>query len=255
MPEPVPLRQSIRTFIVRVLTGFGFLFGVGWFLREDLLVLLRRPIEPYLRSNEVDLSLYSVLDRMMVHFSIALRFSLLLTIPLLVVMIWRRIAPRLSKRTRRAGWGWLSLILLLFLGGVVAGWGVFMPSLYGFIVRYSLEDTGLIFGSGMGKTGAMILDLSDYVSLSTMFLLGSGLLFLLPVAMASLCHIGLIESSSYARYRGSVLVVLLIVASVLTPPDIILMILFGALLYGVFEFGLLLSYLVDPERRRRAAGS
>jgi sec-independent protein translocase protein TatC len=90
--------------------------------------------------------------------------------------------------------------------------------------------------------------LSSYVSLITSIVLASGILFELPVLIYFLSRIGIVTPAFLTKYRKHAIIVILLVAGIITPPDIFSQIMVSLPLFLLYEISILLSRRVEKRR-------
>jgi len=96
-------------------------------------------------------------------------------------------------------------------------------------------------------------DITSYVSTFVTLVFGSGLLFQLPVVIYFLSKFGMVTPAFLRKYRKHSVVVILIVAAIITPPDPLSQILITIPLYMLFEISILISANVERKRKKREA--
>ena len=151
--------------------------------------------------------------------------GLLLSLPALVFFIGSFVLPGVRDSERRV----LARISLfsgaLFVLGIVMGYKVTLPMAMGLMLR---------IGSQLG--GESIWFYNKYISFTIQLLLGFGLAFQLPVVILILGKMGLVNSRQLREKRRHVIVGLLILAMLLTPPDVMTQLLMAAPLILLYEF-------------------
>lgn len=88
-----------------------------------------------------------------------------------------------------------------------------------------------------------VLGISNIINLSFLLTLSFGLMFQMPIVTYALIKSGFVEYKTFENMRPYVVVIILVIAGILTPPDIISQILLFTPTYLLFELGLLLSKL------------
>jgi sec-independent protein translocase protein TatC len=176
----------------------------------------------------------------MMSFSIAFTLGLIAASPFVVWQLWRFVAPGLRPNERSAVQGTVFYIILLFLLGAAFAYYVVAPMSIQFFATYSLSSI---------VENKPTLD--SYVGILNSFLLWTGLAFELPVVMVFLARIGLVGSAFLRQYRKHALVVILIVAAIITPPDVVSQVLVTIPLVGLYEVSIALA--ARAERRRTTA--
>jgi sec-independent protein translocase protein TatC len=156
--------------------------------------------------------------------------------------LWRFIRPGLYIRERRYSRGVVASISLLFFSGILFGYYVIAPLMVYFLATYSISD--LIVNE---------FDITSYVSTVVTMVFGSGLLFQLPVVIYFLTKMGILSPSLLRQYRKHSFIGILIIAAIVTPPDLISQTLITIPLYLLFELGIVISSRVERERLKREA--
>lgn len=167
----------------------------------------------------------------------ALVLGLVFSFPYMAWEIWRFIKPGLKPRERKGSTGIVGAISFLFATGISFGYFVIAPLMVYVMVNYRISD--LIVNQ---------FDITSYVSTFVMLVLGSGLLFQLPVVIYFLTKFGIVSPAFLRKYRKHSIVVILIIAAIITPPDPLSQVLITIPLYMLFEISILISARV--ERRK-----
>ena len=166
--------------------------------------------------------------------------------PFIFWEFWRFISPGLHEKERRAVRGVVVVCSFLFLLGVLFGYYVIAPFSISFLAGYTLE----------GLEVAPTLD--SYVTYMTMFTIPTGLIFQMPIAAYFFARMGLIGAQFLREYRRHGIVVILIIAAIITPPDVVSQTLVAIPLLALYEISILVVARVqrnrekemDPEDRR-----
>lgn len=175
----------------------------------------------------------------MMSFSLSFTFGLILASPFIIWQFWRFVAPGLKESERTAVRGTVFFVALLFLLGSAFAYWVLAPMSLQFFSTYSLSPD-------IQK----IWTLDSYVSIFNSFLLWTGVAFELPVVMVFLARIGLVGAAFLRKYRKHAFVVILVVAAIITPPDVVSQVLVTLPLVALFEVSIFLA--ARTERRRIA---
>lgn len=165
------------------------------------------------------------------HLKISLTAGIIAASPVILFQIWRFIAPGLYRRERKAVVSVTTAGALLFVAGSAFAWFIMRkPAL----ILFQSFETGNISG---------MWNLSSYIDFIGTFLLVFGAAFQLPLAVLFLTKTGLIEPGDLVTYRRHVVVGLLVLAAVLTPPDPLTQVMLALPLYILFELSLLIARL------------
>lgn len=163
--------------------------------------------------------------------------GLVLAFPYVVWEIWRFIKPGLHLRERKNSNGAVFAVSSLFAAGVSFGYFVIAPLMVYVMVNYRISD--LIVNQ---------FDITSYVSTFLALVLGSGLLFQLPVVIYFLSRMGIVTPKFLRKYRKHSVVIILIISAIITPPDPLSQILISIPLYLLFEISILISAYVERQK-------
>ncbi len=224
----------VGAIIVGVVLSFVVLSRGG----IDVVALLARPIEPYLRGRQL------VFTHPGTSFSIVLNASVILGIlfatPVIGYQLWGFFAPALHANEKRIIVPVLFGMIFLFLCGVTLCYFVVMPFTLKFFMGF--ESSAL----------TPMIEATQYFSFAFSMMLAFGVAFELPIAILLLSALGIIQPQFLTRYRRHAIVVTVVVAAFITP-DASPTTLFALSipLYLLYELGVALSYMITRRRRAR----
>lgn len=178
-------------------------------------------------------------SQFMTHVSTALYLGLLIASPYILVELFRFITPALYENEKKYSVRIAIAMYLLFVIGVLMSYFILFPISFRFLGTYSVSD--------MVETN---ITLHSYISTFTTLTLIMGLVFQLPVITFFLGKIGAVKSDLLKCYRRHAFVVIMIVAAVITPPDLMTLILVTIPLYLLFEISI--GILKRMERKKKA---
>ena len=168
------------------------------------------------------------------QFSYALMMSfmggLVLAFPFIFYQLWSFVKPGLKLKEKKMASGLVFYVSLLFFLGILFGYFLVAPLSVQFFGSYQISNQ--IENN---------FTISSYMSmiLSTVFY--SGLFFLLPIVSYLLAKLEIIDVEFLKKYRKHAIVVILILAAVITPPDIISQIIVSIPIIGLYEIGILVA--------------
>ncbi|MBX2893223.1 MAG: twin-arginine translocase subunit TatC [Saprospiraceae bacterium] len=178
---------------------------------------------------------------LMQHLYVSFWLGFIGAFPFIFWEFWKFVSPGLLDEERRAVRGVVAICSLLFLLGVLFGYYVIAPFSINFLAGYTLD------GVVMSPT------LDSYVTYMTMFTLPTGLIFEMPIVAYFLAKIGLVGPAFLRSFRRYAIVAILIIAAIITPPDVVSQTLVGIPLYLLYEISILVTAGVQ-RRRERALG-
>jgi sec-independent protein translocase protein TatC len=168
------------------------------------------------------------------QFSYALMMSfmggIVIAFPYIFYQLWSFVKPGLKFNEIHATKGIVSYVSALFFIGIIFGYFVVAPLSVQFFGSYQISkeiENNFTVSSYMGTL------------FSTIFY--SGLLFLLPIISYLLTRIGLITPNFLRKYRKHAIVVVLILAAIITPPDVVSQIIVSIPIVILYEIGILVS--------------
>jgi sec-independent protein translocase protein TatC len=164
------------------------------------------------------------------HIKISLIASLVIGFPYIFFEIWRFIRPALYPKELKTARGAVIAISFLFFIGVLFGYYVICPMSINFLYNYQVSDMAV-----------NNIQLMSYISLIASISLAAGIMFELPVIVMFFTRIGLISPNFLKKYRRHAIIVILIVAAIITPPDVFSQILVTLPLLALYELSIGLS--------------
>jgi sec-independent protein translocase protein TatC len=98
-----------------------------------------------------------------------------------------------------------------------------------------------------------MITINDYFSFAMQVTLMFGLVFETPLVILVLAWVGILPVRVLRRYRRHAIAVMAIVSAVLTPADVVSMLLMLVPLYLLFEISVILAGVIERRRERRAS--
>lgn len=165
-----------------------------------------------------------------VHIMVSLIVGLILAFPYMIWEMWRFISPALYTKERDSAKGSVFWISFMFILGAAFGYFIIVPLSVEFLGHYSTSQE--IVNQ---------IDLVSYFTTVSYIPLSTGVIFELPILMVFLTKVGIINPEFLKKYRRHALIVLLIVAAIITPPDVFSMILVVLPLFLLYEISIILT--------------
>lgn len=161
------------------------------------------------------------------HLMMTFYVALIVAIPYLLFELWLFVRPALTRSERRSSTRFILYIVMCMAIGICFGYFVLSPLSVNFL-------TGYIVSSDITN----MIDVGSYISLVANLVLVCALVFELPVAVHFLSMTGLISAQLMKKYRRHAVVLLAVGAAIITPPDIMSMILVIIPLYLLYELSI-----------------
>ena len=182
-----------------------------------------------LRINSVPLSLIntSMAGQLNLHLLVSFYAALVVALPYLVFELWLFVRPAFSDVELRHSRMFALCTILSFLLGIAFGYFVLAPLSVNFLGSYSVS-----------AAITNMIDVGSYMSLVLNMSLVCGVVFELPMLVYFLSKVGLVTADFMRNYRRHAIVVLAIGAAIITPPDIVSMVLVIIPLYALYELSI-----------------
>ena len=167
-------------------------------------------------------------SQFMTHISTALYLGLLGASPYILVELFRFITPALYENEKKHSVSVAVTMYLLFIIGVLMSYFILFPISFRFLGTYSV--------SGMVESN---ITLKSYISTFTTLTLVMGLVFQLPIIAFFLGKLEVVTASMLKQYRKHAFLIIMVVAAIITPPDLMTLILVTIPLYLLYEVSIL----------------
>jgi len=174
------------------------------------------------------------------HLTSSVVVGLIVAFPYIFWEVWKFISPGLYSKERQAARGAVFFVSLLFFTGAAFGYFILAPLSINFLSNYQLDPSIL-----------NEFDITSYVTTLTMLVLASAIMFQLPVVIYFLSMSGLVTAAMLKTYRRHAIVVILILAAVITPPDVISQILIAMPILVLYEAGIQIAKRLERKRAQQ----
>lgn len=183
-----------------------------------------------INSSHLDIININMAGQFNTHIQVSFFAGLIVSFPYIVHQVWGFIKPALYPSERKRVRGAVFYISVLFLLGVLFGYYIISPLTIHFLGGYSIssEVTNQI-------------NLGSYIASVTSVTLATGILFELPIFILFLTKAGIVTPSFLRKYRRHAFVLIMIAAAIITPPDILSLLLVTLPLWLLYEFSIAVS--------------
>ena len=224
------LRWRLLKALISVLIGSV----VTFYFIDVIIEFLIKPTQNL--ANPMDLQVLKVQGMFMIKWGIALIGGFVLAIPVLTYQLWKFISPGLYLNERKYVGPLIFFTYLSFLVGLVFSYTVIIPFSLEFFTSIGVDQIENNFS------------INYYFNFVTWLMIGSGLIFELPVLVFILSVIGLLTPAFMSHYRRHSIVVILILSAFITPPDPVSLVLMFIPLWLLYEISIGVSWLVNRKR-------
>ena len=174
------------------------------------------------------------------HIWTSITFGFVIAFPYVLYEFWKFVSPGLYTKERKNSKGFIFFSSLLFFIGVLFGYYVICPLSINFLGTYSVADQ--VHND---------FDLNSYIGLVRASVLASGFIFELPIIIYYLTKIGLVTPQFLKNNRKYALVIVLIVAAIITPPDVASQIIVAIPVIILYQVSILISKIVIKKQKRK----
>ena len=171
------------------------------------------------------------------HISTSFIAGICLTFPYLFWELWRFIKPGLYPHERKNSRGAVFFVSVLFLIGLLFGYYIAAPLSIQFLAEYNVDP------SIQNQ-----MDLQSYLSTLTTMTLSCAFVFELPMIVFFLAKAGIVTPELMRLYRKHAIVVILIIAAIITPPDISAQIIVTIPILLLYELSIYIAVVVKRDR-------
>ena len=181
------------------------------------------------KFNEFHVSMIAteLSSQFMTHISTSFYLGLLFTSPYILFELFKFIVPALYDNERRYATKTVITIFVLFIIGVVINYFVLFPISFRFLGTYSVSEEVV-----------SNITIDSYVGTFASLTLVMGIVFQLPVIAFFLGKMGILEAETLAKYRKHAFIIIMLVAAIITPPDVMTLVLVTIPLYLLFELSI-----------------
>ncbi|WP_405226445.1 twin-arginine translocase subunit TatC [Dokdonia sp. Asnod1-B02] len=160
--------------------------------------------------------------------------------PYILYEFWKFISPGLYENERKSSKGFIVVASFLFFLGAAFGYFVVAPLSINFLATFKISDAV-----------QNEFDIDSFIGLVRASVLASGLIFELPIIMYFLTKIGLVTPEFLKKNRKYALVIVLILAAIITPPDISTQVIVAVPIIILYEVSIFISRGVIRREKRR----
>jgi sec-independent protein translocase protein TatC len=250
-PRTMTFLEHLQELRRRLWWGIVFVaLGIvaAYVFRQDLMALM---LEPFKTAwDQVKLQGGALPEEPMIHYKnmaepfftdlkLAFLGGLYVGLPLLATQIWLFVAPGLLPKERRYAIPFLGFAYLFFSGGVVFCYVVVLPMAYQFFFKYA---EGMNPGVAVNPT----VMINDYVTFSMKLLAAFGCAFELPLFVAFLTMLRLVDWRQLIKYMRWAMLGTFVVGAMLTPPDPASQLMMAVPLLALYLLSICLSFFLWP---------
>jgi len=242
------LINSVLAFIVGMIICFTVWNPIFDFLTQPLCSAMA------VRGHEdCGLILIKLQEGFFVAISISLMGGLMLSFPVISYQMWRFVAPGLYRSEKGAFLPFLLASPFMFFLGATFAFYVVTPLAFDFFLGF--QQSGSILSEEMSENATAGIafqgSAQEYLSLTIKFIVAFGVCFQLPVLLTLMGKAGLVSAEGLGNVRKYAVVAILVLAALVTPPDVITQVILFVVVYGLYEVSIFLVSRVEKKREAK----
>lgn len=240
------LIHSVVAFVIGMVICFTVATPIFNFLTAPLCQVLAE------RGQDCDLIFISPQEGFFVAIKVSLLGGFMLAFPYIANQMWRFVAPGLYKSEKGAFLPFLVASPFMFFLGASFAFYVVTPLAYDFFLGFQqFGGQGEVVEGVQGAAPLSVVfqgSAQEYLNLTIKFIVAFGLCFQLPVLLTLMGKAGLVSAPGLRSVRKYAVVGILVLAALVTPPDVITQIILFVVVYGLYEMSIQLVQRVERKR-------
>ena len=238
---------ELRSRLIKSIIFILVIFIISYTFSEQIYSFL---VEPYANAVKDDLSsrrlIFTALhETFITYLKVAFFAAFFLGSPVLLIQIYKFIAPGLYKNEKRALLPYLIFTPILFLLGGLLVYYLVMPLAIKFFLSFET------MGSSTSLPIQLEAKVNEYLSLIMRLIFAFGISFQLPILLNLLARIGIVNSDYLRKTRKYIIVIIFTVAAILTPPDPITQVGLAIPLLLLYELSIITVRFTENKKNKK----
>jgi sec-independent protein translocase protein TatC len=235
--------KELRTRLMKSVIFLFIAFVICYIFADKIYAFLLDPYVQAVKNDPIERRMIftALHETFLTYLKLAFFSSFCISFPIIIIQIWKFIAPGLYKDEKLALMPFLIATPILFILGGMLVYYLIMPLAIKFFL--SFETTATISGLPIQLEAKV----NEYLSLVTKLIFAFGLSFQLPVLLTLLGKVGFLNSVSLKKRRKYVIVMIFAAAAILTPPDPITQIGLALPLLLLYELSIITVKFVEKK--------
>ncbi|WP_046176606.1 twin-arginine translocase subunit TatC [Domibacillus indicus] len=218
--------EELRKRLMIVVVFFFITVIGGLFLAKPIIQYLQHADE----AAALTMNAFRVTDPLKIYFQMAFVIGVVFTSPVILYQLWAFVSPGLHEKERRVTLSYIPVSVFLFLGGLAFSYFILFPYIIHFMIKLS-GDLNI----------EQVIGINEYFQFLFQTTIPFGFLFQLPVVTLFLTRLGIVTPQFLGQIRRYAYFVLLVIAALITPPDIISHMMVSVPLFVLYEVSIFVS--------------
>ena len=224
--------EALRSMLLSSILAVAILSPLGFYMAPkfiDWLVAVSMP------DNLPKLHYFSPMEVFIIQLKAGIVLAFIFASPVIAYQVRKFVLPALYEHEKKfLGW-FMILFVILFLSGCAFCIFLILPLVMNFSVGF------------MSETLEPTIGLANFVNLASGMILAFGIMFQFPLAVLAGVKFGLVSVETLRNLRPYIIVGILILAAIFTPPDVVSQLMLGVPTWLLFEAGVLAASLIEPK--------
>lgn len=220
--------DELRRRLIIISVFFVIALVVGLFIAPYIITYLQAAPT----AQNVPMNAFKLTDPFRIYMTFAFVSAVVLTFPIVLYHIWAFVSPGLEEKERRVTLSYIPIAFLLFIAGICFAYFILFP----FIIQFMGDLAEKLNINEM-------YGINEYFSFLFQITLPFGILFQLPVVVMFLTRLGIITPQFLSKIRKYAYFVLLIIAGLITPPELMSHLMVSVPLFALYEISIWISKL------------
>ena len=240
---------ELRKRLIHSLIFLTILFIFCYYFSEYIYGFLVDPYAEAVKNDNLDRRLIftALQETFLTYLKVSFFAAFFITSPVILIQIWKFIAPGLYNHEKKAIMPYLVITPILFLLGGMLVYYLIMP----LAIKFFLSFESL--GAATNLPIQLEAKVNEYLSLVMKLIFAFGLSFQLPVVLSLLARIGVVDSQFLKQRRKYVVVIIFAAAAVLTPPDPVTQIGLAIPLLLLYELSIISVKFIEEKNKEKDA--
>ncbi|MBP3040184.1 twin-arginine translocase subunit TatC [Bacillaceae bacterium Marseille-Q3522] len=234
--------EELRRRLIVAIVFFFFATIAGFFLAQPIIVYLQNADE----AKELTMNAFKLTDPIKIYMQVAFLVGFIFSLPMFLYQIWAFISPGLYEKERKVSLSYIPSAVILFIGGICFSYYILFPFAVDFMTKIALN-----------LNINQLIGINEYFQFLFQITIPFGFLFQLPVLVLFLTRLGIVTPLFLKKMRKYAYLILLIIADLITPPDLLSHLMVTVPLFFLYEISILISHIAYKKslQTRQEAGA